>query len=69
MDNETSGVAAKGLIMLNQKLAEKSVIRKFEKIKGHSPFIDHVWAADVADMQSGSKFNRHFIFIMCYWHL
>ena len=40
--------------MANQKLAEelhKPIIRKFEKRKVLSSFMDNVWSADLADMQ------------------
>ena len=36
----------------------KSVIRKFDKRKVHSPFIDNIWGADQADMQWSSKFSE-----------
>ena len=31
-----------------------------------SPFIDNIWAADVADMQLISKFNKGFTFLLCF---
>ena len=46
--------------MTNQQLAEelhKSIIRNFENIV-YSPFKDNIWAADLADMQLISKFNK-----------
>ena len=52
----------------NKKLAEelhKLIIRKFNKIKVHSPFIDNIWDADLADMQLRSKFNKVFGFLLC----
>ena len=42
----------------NKELAEEShkpIVRKFNKRKVHSPFIDNTWGADVADMQLISK--------------
>ena len=39
-----------------QELAEelhKPIIRKFNKRKVQSPFIDNIWGADIADMQLG----------------
>ena len=48
-DKKTSGSAAKKEIMSNQELAEelhKPVIRKFEKRKIHSSFIDNTWGAE-----------------------
>ena len=40
--------------MSDQELAEelhKTVIRKIEKRKVHSNFIDNIWGADLDDMQ------------------
>ena len=63
---------SKNQIISNKELAEglhKPVIRKLEK-KIHSPFIDNIWGADLADMQLISKFNKGFrFFVMCYWYL
>ena len=38
----------------NKELPEefhKPIIREFDKRKVHSPFIDNIWGADLADMQ------------------
>ena len=54
--------------MPNQQLAKESdkpILRKFEKRKVYSSFIDNVWRADVADMQLISKFNKRFWFLTC----
>ena len=59
-DTKTSDVAVKSQIMQNEELAEelhKSIIRKFQKRKVHSSFIDNIRGADLSDMQSISKFN------------
>ena len=51
----------------NKDLAEelhKLITRKFEKRKAHSPFIDNIWGADLADMQLISKFNEGFRFLL-----
>ena len=40
--------------MSNLQLTEelhKAIIRKFEKLKVHSSFIDNIWIADLADME------------------
>ena len=40
--------------MSNKKLAEelqKPIIRKFNKRKVHSSFIENIWGADLTDMQ------------------
>ena len=52
----------------NKELAEelhKSFIRKFDKRKLHSPFIDNIWGADLADIQLIGKFNKWFRFLLC----
>ena len=44
-NKKTSGGAIKNEIMSNEELAEelqKPIIRKFEKTKEHSPFIDNI---------------------------
>ena len=46
---KTSGGAVKSKIMQNQQLAEelhKPIVRKFEKRKVHSSFIDNIWVAE-----------------------
>ena len=55
----------KGEITLNQELAEelhKPIIRKLEKQKTYSFYKDNIWGADLADMQSISKFNKYLAF-------
>ena len=62
-DTKTSDVAVKSQIMQNEELAEelhKSIIRKFQKRKVHSSFIDNIWGADPGGMQLISKFNKGF---------
>ena len=51
-----------------KELAEelhKPIIRKFKKRKVQSPFIDHVWGVDLADMQLTSKFDKGICFLLC----
>ena len=43
----------------------KPIIRKFNKRKVHSSFIDNIWGEDLADMQLISKFNKRFRFLLC----
>ena len=69
-NKKASGGAIKNKIISNKKLAEelhKPIVRKI------SSFIDHVWGADLADMQLVSKFKEGirflFVFLMCYWYL
>ena len=48
------GIRIKNENMSDQELAEelhKTVIRKIEKRKVHSHFIDNIWGADLDDMQ------------------
>ena len=53
-------------IISNKELAEeldKPIIRKFEKRKVYSPFVDNIWGADLADMLLISKLNKGFGFL------
>ena len=62
-DKKLSGDQIKNEIMLNQELTgelHKQIIRKFQKQKVHSSFIDNILGADLADMQLTSKFNKGF---------
>ena len=50
---KSSGGEIKNEIMSNKELAEelhKPFIRKFEKRKVHSSFIDNVWSTDLKDL-------------------
>ena len=52
----------------NEELAEelhKPIIKKIFKRKVYSAFKDNIWAADLADMQLISKFNKGFKFLSC----
>ena len=65
---KTSGSSIKNENISNKELAKelhKPVIRKFNKRKVHSPFVDNICGADVADMQLISKFNKRFRFLLC----
>ena len=67
-DKKTSGSCIKNENMSDEKLADelrKSVIRKFNRRKVHSLFIDNICAADLGDMQLMKKLYE-FVFIMCY---
>ena len=51
----------------NEQLAEelhKPVTRKFKKREEYSTFKESIWAADLADMQLISKFNKGFRFLL-----
>ena len=43
----------------------KPIIRKCNQRKVHTPFIDNISGADLADMQLISKFNEGFRFLLC----
>ena len=50
----------------NEQLAEelhKPIIIKLKKGKVYSAFKDNIWAADLADMQLISKFNKGFRYL------
>ena len=65
---KTSGSAAKNKNISKQGLAEelqKPTIRKFEKRKKDSCFIDNIWGANLANLQLLSKFNKRIRFLLC----
>ena len=43
----------------------KPIIRKFKKRKVYSSFRDNIWGADLADMQSLSKYNKGIKYLLC----
>ena len=52
----------------NEQLADelhKPIIRNGKKRKVYSAFKDNIWAADLADMQLISKFNKGLKFLLC----
>ena len=62
-----NGGTVKNEIISNKVLAEeldKPIIKKFEKRKIHSTFIDNIWSADLADMQLIRKFDKGFRFLL-----
>ena len=55
----------KNKVICNKELAEelhKPIIRKFQKRKGHSFFIDNIWGTRLGDVQLISKLNKEFRF-------
>ena len=65
--NKFPGSGIKNENISNKELAEelhKPIIRKFKKRKVHSSFIDNIWAADLANMQLISKFNKGIRFLL-----
>ena len=56
------------LIPQKEQLADelhKPIIRKFEKRKVYSAFKNNIWAADLADMQLLSRYNKGIRFLLC----
>ena len=67
-DKETSGRRIKNENIPNKELAKefhKAIIRKSNKRKVHSPFIDNIWGADLADMKLIIKCNKELRFLLC----
>ena len=67
-DKRTYGSGIKNEIIENKELAKElheSIIRKFNKRKVHSSYIDNVWGADLADKQLTSKFNTGIHVLLC----
>ena len=65
-DTKTSGSGVKSTPQ-NEQLAEelnKKIIRRFKKRRIYSPFRDDIWGPDLADMQSISKRNKRFRFLL-----
>ena len=66
-DKKTSGGTIKNESVSKKQLAvelHKPIIKKFNKRKVHSLFIDNIWGTDLADMQLISKFNKGFRFLL-----
>ena len=47
------------------KELHKPMTKRFKKRKVYSGFRDNIWAADLADMQSISNFDKGFRFLLC----
>ena len=65
---KASGSSIKSKNISNGELAKKickSIIRKFNKKKVHSIYIDNIWGEDLGVMQLISKFNKGFRFLSC----
>ena len=59
-----SGIINESNYQLANEL-HKPIIRKFKKRKVHSSFRDNIWGADLADMQSLSKYNKGIKYLLC----
>ena len=70
-DKKTKGsgsTLANKYVPQNEQLAEElhePIISKFKKRELYSAFKDNIWAADLADIQLISKFNKGFRFLLC----
>ena len=67
-DKKTSGSGIRNENIYSKELAEelhKPIIRTFNIGKLHSPFIENIWGAYLADMQLIGKFNKGFRFSSC----
>ena len=59
---------ANNQIKQNLQLANelrKPIIRNFKKRTVYSRFKDNIWGADLADMQSLSKYNKEIKYLLC----
>ena len=66
-DKKSKGSGVNIPLELNEQLAKelhKPIIKNCEKRAVYSGFKDHIWGADLADMQLISKFNKRFRFLL-----
>ena len=52
----------------NEQLAEelhKPIIKKFKKREAHSSFKNHIFGADLVDVQLLSKFDKGIMYLLC----
>ena len=47
----------------------KAIIKKIDKIKVYSTFLDNIWGDDLADMQLWVNLIKWLAFSLCYQHL
>ena len=59
-----SGIINESNYQLANEL-HKLIIRKFKKRKVYSSFKDNIWGVDLADMQSLSRYNKGFKYLLC----
>ena len=67
LDNKSSGSGITTNAFNDQLANElhKPVIKKFRKRKVYSSFKDKIWGVDLAAMQSLSKYNKGFKYLLC----
>ena len=66
--NKFAVYSVKSEVISNQELAkqlQKTIIRKSEKRKVHSSFIDNILGSHLADMQLINKFDNQIRFLLC----
>ena len=71
-DKNTSGIGIKNKNICNKELEEefhKPIIRKVNKRKVQSPFLDNIWVADLNNMQLISKFNKGICFFLLFYYV
>ena len=64
-DKKSSG---SGVNEPNYQMADKlhkPITKKYKKRKVYSSFRDNIWGADLADMQSLSKYNKGIKYLLC----
>ena len=60
-----SGIKSMPQNQQSTKELHKPIIRKFKKRKLYSSFKDNIWGADLGNLQSLSKSNKGFKFLLC----
>ena len=67
-DKKSKGSGVNIPLEFNEQLAKelhKPIIRNFKKRTVYSGFKDNIWGADLADMQSLSKYNKGGKYLLC----
>ena len=67
-DKKSAGSDVNNESKQNLQLAEglqKAIIKKFKERTVYSGFKDNIWGVDLAGMQSISKLNKEFRFLLC----
>ena len=59
-----SGITNESIYQLANEL-HKPIIKKIKKRKVYSSFKDNIWGADLADIQSLSKYNKVIKYLLC----
>ena len=59
-----SGITNESNYQLANEL-HKPIVKKFKKRKVYSSFKDNIWEVDLAVMQSLSRYNKEFKYLLC----